>query len=136
MECISGRNVSVSGENVKREEDFGQLIRQARNDVGLSLREAASRLGVSYSALQFLESNRQGTIPHDDVLRGMARLYGISLLRLKRAARTIDAYAQLSDGSGALSSFRTIMREKFKCHNDEQAFATLKKMAKLTQQSS
>lgn len=53
--------------------DFGQLIRQARKDKGLSQRELAQLLGLDFTYLSKLENNRADYPPKEDVIRSLAR---------------------------------------------------------------
>ncbi|AFZ56747.1 helix-turn-helix transcriptional regulator [Anabaena cylindrica FACHB-243] len=52
---------------------FGQLIRQARKDKGLSQRELAKLLDVDFTYLSKLENDRADYAPKEDVIRSLAR---------------------------------------------------------------
>lgn len=58
---------------MKVEENFGQLIRQARKDKGYSQRELARRLGLDFTYLSKLENNRADYAPKEEVIRSLAR---------------------------------------------------------------
>lgn len=51
------------------------LIRQARIDKGLTLRDAARATGISYSTIAYIEQGRQ--IPALDTLLMLANYYGL-----------------------------------------------------------
>lgn len=51
------------------------LIRQARIDRGLTLRDAARLTGISYSTIAYIEQGRQ--IPALDTLLMLANTYGL-----------------------------------------------------------
>ncbi|MGB3236930.1 MAG: helix-turn-helix transcriptional regulator [Geitlerinemataceae cyanobacterium] len=51
---------------------FGQLIRQARRDKGLSQRELAKLIGVDYTYLSKLENDRAGYPPGKEVIHLLA----------------------------------------------------------------
>ncbi|ACK69904.1 transcriptional regulator, XRE family [Gloeothece citriformis PCC 7424] len=55
------------------EQNFGQIIRQARKDKGLSQRELAERLGLDFTYLSKLENNRADYAPKEEVIRVLAQ---------------------------------------------------------------
>jgi HTH-type transcriptional regulator, competence development regulator len=54
------------------ENDFGQLIRQARKDKSYSQRELAKMLELDFTYLSKLENNRADYAPKEEVIRGLA----------------------------------------------------------------
>jgi transcriptional regulator with XRE-family HTH domain len=59
---------------------LGDYLRELRHDRNLSIREAAKRIGVSFSRLEELESGRsrttgKPTLPSTDMLIKIARFY-------------------------------------------------------------
>ena len=52
---------------------FGQLIRQARKDKGLSQRELAKLIGLDFTYLSKLENDRADYPPKEDVIRSLAQ---------------------------------------------------------------
>ncbi len=53
-------------------EQFGQIIRQARKHQGYSQRELAKLLNLDFTYLSKLENNRADYPPKEDVIRGIA----------------------------------------------------------------
>lgn len=51
---------------------FGQLIRQARKQKGISQRELALKVDVNYTYLSKLENDHAGTPPSEDVIERLA----------------------------------------------------------------
>jgi transcriptional regulator with XRE-family HTH domain len=51
---------------------FGQVIRQARKDKGLSQRELAKLLQIDFTYLSKLENNRADYAPKEEVIRTLA----------------------------------------------------------------
>ncbi|MDR9403834.1 MAG: helix-turn-helix transcriptional regulator [Halothece sp. Uz-M2-17] len=54
-------------------QQFGQLIRQARKNKGYSQRELAKLLALDFTYLSKLENNRADYPPKEDVIRALAR---------------------------------------------------------------
>lgn len=52
--------------------EFGQLIRQARKDKGFSQRELAALLKLDFTYLSKMENNRAEYAPKEDVIRRIA----------------------------------------------------------------
>lgn len=52
-------------------------IRELREERGLSLRELADELGVSFMAIQHWETNQR--MPRADQLRALARFFDVSM---------------------------------------------------------
>jgi transcriptional regulator with XRE-family HTH domain len=63
-----------------REEDFGSFARQKRLDAGLSLREAARRMGISAAFLSRVENNIEP--PSETLLTAMSKMYAVELWTL------------------------------------------------------
>ncbi|WP_013320556.1 helix-turn-helix domain-containing protein [Gloeothece verrucosa] len=59
------------------EENFGQIIRKARKDKGLSQRELAESLGLDFTYLSKLENNRADYAPKEDIIRALAENLGL-----------------------------------------------------------
>lgn len=53
-------------------QQFGQLIRQARKNKGYSQRELAKLLGLDFTYLSKLENNRADYPPKEEVIRAIA----------------------------------------------------------------
>ncbi|MDJ0724726.1 MAG: helix-turn-helix domain-containing protein [Prochloraceae cyanobacterium] len=54
-------------------QNFGQVIRQARKEKGFSQRELAKRIGLDFTYLSKLENSRADYPPKEDVIRSLAR---------------------------------------------------------------
>lgn len=54
-----------------------QTIRELREARGLSLRELAAELGISFMAIQHWETNKR--MPRADQLRAIARYFSVSM---------------------------------------------------------
>lgn len=61
---------------------LGEFIRKRRDECDLSLREFASKLGCSAPFISDIELGRRN--PSDKLLKGMARILGVSLETLKK----------------------------------------------------
>lgn len=55
------------------EQNFGQIIRQARKDKGLSQRELGEQLGLDFTYLSKLENNRADYAPKEEIIRALAQ---------------------------------------------------------------
>lgn len=63
--------------------DFCQLIRRAREAIGLMQKKAASFIGISNRRLCHLESGKFVRLPERREIVGIARLYGLDYLQLE-----------------------------------------------------
>jgi HTH-type transcriptional regulator, competence development regulator len=54
-------------------QSFGELIRQARKDKGLSQRELAKLIGLNFTYLSKLENDRADYPPKEDVIRSLGK---------------------------------------------------------------
>ena len=66
---------------------FGRLVRRARHDSGLTLRELAILIGVSHAYVSILEVGRRRkssrpSRPSPDIIRSMARELGLDANKL------------------------------------------------------
>jgi transcriptional regulator with XRE-family HTH domain len=88
-------------------------LRQLREEAGLSVREAASRLGKSPGYLSRIEG--RGEVPSADLLCEMASLYGANIEELLELAKIaqLDSKRLLIEHqqSEALRLFRRSQRE-------------------------
>lgn len=62
---------------------FGSAVRKARLEKGLSLRDAATKIGVSPAYLSSLELNKEGQIPTDQMIRRISSVVGINFAALR-----------------------------------------------------
>jgi HTH-type transcriptional regulator, competence development regulator len=60
------------------EQNFGQLIREARKDKGYSQRELAKLVDLDFTYLSKLENNRADYAPKEDVIRKLASYLGLN----------------------------------------------------------
>ena len=58
-------------------DDYGRLVREARERMGLTQEELAKKLGEKVSVIKKIETNK--LIPTDRLVRDLERLLGISL---------------------------------------------------------
>lgn len=65
---------------------FGDTIRKARLQKGLSLRQAAEKIGVSPSYLSSVELNKEGQVPTDDMISRISTVVGVSFATLRELA--------------------------------------------------
>lgn len=73
---------------------YGALIEQARDDAGLSVREAARRAGISDAWWRYVASGRQGNNPVTgpaDTVAAMARVVGVDPDSLAGKGKRPDA---------------------------------------------
>lgn len=78
----------------------GELIEKARDDAGLSKREAARRAGISDAWWRYVTEGRQGETPVPgtaDTVAAMARAVGLSPERLEEEGQRKDAADVLRD---------------------------------------
>ncbi len=68
--------------------EFGNRLKQARKDAGLTQKQAAARVGMSQSTLSGLETGEQ---PTSTFLPQLADLYGVSLRWLISGAGSREA---------------------------------------------
>lgn len=68
---------------------FGEYLRSLRQEQRLSLREAATKAGVSISYITQIEHGRKGP-PGPDVLKRLAPAYNVSVKSLLKAAGYMD----------------------------------------------
>ena len=67
--------------------EFGRLVRCARHDSGLTLRELANRIGVSHAYVSILEIGRTRRSsspprPSPDIIRAIAKELGLDVNQL------------------------------------------------------
>lgn len=74
-----------------RDRTFGNLIRQARKDKGLSQRDLAKLTDVNYTYLSKLENDHAGTPPSEEVIERLARHLDLSAQELQYLAGRITA---------------------------------------------
>ncbi len=60
-------------EKMKVEFSFGEVLKNARKDKGLSQRKLASLIGIDFTYLSKLENNRTDYPPREDVIRLLAQ---------------------------------------------------------------
>ena len=89
----------------KQAAELGRLIRDRRNDLGLSVRQLAEKAGMNFATLSRIEQG-QFAAPGPDKLARIAEALGIS---------TADLFA-LADytGPGDLPSFQPYLRSKYR----------------------
>ncbi len=89
----------------KQAAELGRLIRDRRNDLGLSVRQLAEKAGMNFATLSRIEQG-QFAAPGPDKLARIAEALGIS---------TADLFA-LADytGPGDLPSFQPYLRGKYR----------------------
>ena len=80
--AIEGRGIL----EVAHAEDLGEDLRKWRTAKGLSLRDAATELGVAYSILQKLETGGRARTPDVDFLQRVALVYSVPVGEVFRAA--------------------------------------------------
>lgn len=68
---------------------FGDTIRKARIAKGISLRAAASLIGVSPAYLSSVELNKEGQIPRDDMILKISKVVGVSYASLRELSAFI-----------------------------------------------
>ena len=61
---------------------LGDFLRDKRNSIGLSLREASQRTGVSHTHIRDIEGGR--SVPSFDMVMGFLDAYGINMSDLLR----------------------------------------------------
>lgn len=71
---------------------FGRFLRNAREKLSLSLREAAESIGVSDSYLSSMELGHPKTPPSEQVIRAAARVYRLDVDALFCAAGRMPAH--------------------------------------------
>ncbi len=70
-------------------EGFGFYLRRLRQEKGLSLKRVEAASGVSNAYISQLERGRR-TAPHPEILKGLARAYGVPVETLLRAAGYLE----------------------------------------------
>jgi len=93
--------------------EFGEYIRNLRNERGLKIRQVELYSGVSNSYLSLLENGKRD-IPSPDILKKLARVYKVSYADLMKKAGYID-YTIDDDESGMLVKETNT---KYKTEND------------------
>lgn len=90
------------------EDTLGTYIRKARTRLRLTLRAAASKVGITPSYLSDIELDRR--VPAQEVLEGLARLSKLNPDELWSRAGRLDPRTQayLRRSPGAVRLFRTI----------------------------
>lgn len=106
-------------------ETLGAYIRQARVRQGVTLRQLASRLGITPSYLSDIENDRR--VPAQEVLEGISRHLRLDLDELLARAGRLDPETQeyLKRSPAAIRLFRRIAAHGL----DEEALAKLLKSA-------
>jgi transcriptional regulator with XRE-family HTH domain len=69
--------------------DFGEYLKNLREQRKLSLRDVAAKTGMSYSYLTQIEHGRRRP-PGADLLKKLAPVYGVSVRDLLKAAGYLD----------------------------------------------
>lgn len=87
--------------------NFSEIIKNAREKKGLTLREACSEIGVSLAFLHRAENNRYAKISYD-VMQNMARLYNLNFEDLVLAKKEIpfDVYRKLLNNPELITLIR------------------------------
>jgi transcriptional regulator with XRE-family HTH domain len=105
---------------------FGEKIIELRRSKNMSIRQAAAELNFSPAYLHSIETNKQGLIPSDKILKIIAGFYRERFGELKKMALEIDQYAAMPIcGETTLQEFRRIMKSKG-CRNDFEALQILR----------
>jgi HTH-type transcriptional regulator, competence development regulator len=65
---------------------FGQKLRELRNEKGLTLRALAHSVGVDFTYLSKIENGKAGYLPGADTIRAMAEALGADALELLNLA--------------------------------------------------
>jgi HTH-type transcriptional regulator, competence development regulator len=71
--------------------NFGELIRQSRQEKNYSQRELAKLIGINYSYLSKLESDRADYPPSEKVIELLATHLELNIDRLRRLAGRLNA---------------------------------------------
>lgn len=88
-------NLFITSEVLKIMEKLGIVLRNRRNQLGLSLRDVEEKASVSNAYLSQIE-NQKITQPSPSVLRKLSRLYDLSYSRLMNlAGHPIDSELDL-----------------------------------------
>lgn len=74
-------------------ENFGGYLRRLRQERDMTLKQVESLSGVSNAYLSQLERGRRKS-PHPDILKGLAKAYGVPLEVLLRAAGYLEVEPQ------------------------------------------
>mgnify|MGYP002364392045 FL=1 len=73
------------GDRMKRLEKIGRILREAREEQGMSLNEVAVNLKISVRTIQAIEAGSAGGLPPKTFLRGFIQSYS-NLLKLDTGA--------------------------------------------------
>jgi transcriptional regulator with XRE-family HTH domain len=95
-------------------ESLGEVLKRKREDLGLSLREAEQRTGISNSYLSQVE-NRKITQPSPTILRKLSEAYALSFDRLMQLAGH-----PIAGGEGQDSAFFRTSRGLEEVTKDEE----------------
>jgi len=68
---------------------FGERLRQARKEKGLTLRELASAAGVNFTYLSKIENDRVSYTPAADTIRELARILNVDALEFLTLANKL-----------------------------------------------
>ncbi len=68
---------------------LGEYLKQARIKLGFSLREAEEKSGVSNAYISLIESGKR-TDPHPNILKSLARAYGLDIKEVMDRAGYLD----------------------------------------------
>jgi transcriptional regulator with XRE-family HTH domain len=94
--------------------DFGEYIKNLREQHKLSLRDVAAKTGMSYSYLTQIEHGRRKA-PGPELLKRLAPVYGVSVRDLLKAAGYLEdikpAKPVLSEEEEVEMAFRYVMSD-------------------------
>lgn len=95
--------------------DFGEYLKNLRDQSKLSLRDVAAKTGMSYSYLTQIEHGRRKA-PGPELLKKLAPVYGVSVRDLLKAAGYLDdielaAKPALSDEEEVNRAFEFVMSD-------------------------
>lgn len=70
--------------------ELGAILRQLRNESGLSLKEVYKATGISDSKLSRIEQGKNASDPSPDTLKALSKLYHADLVPLYLAAGYLE----------------------------------------------
>ncbi len=93
------------------EENFGEYMKQLRDEQRLSLRDVAARTGISVSYLTQIEHGRKKN-PGADILKKLAPIYNVPVRDLLKAAGYLEEVNPvLTDEEEVEMAFRYVMND-------------------------
>ena len=97
----------------ENERPIGAALRALRKERGLSLREVASRTGISFSRIAELERgsdshSSRSTVPRYEVIQQLCRLYGVSSTDFVRLAGYMPEPEMPADERRLLALYRQL----------------------------